>query len=189
MGTAPNLTILLGLVATYKDDPEASGEALRCIANAMLLIERARSVFISKEVNGGEACISLLQVRCHSLHLLDIRSPLLLHRNPPIRTKFSSSRASYSWRPSRLRRLLPPSSTRSVTATPSSMSLAVNSICFSFPFCLARRWRKRRWLTCSSSRSISSCTTPSWATARRSSGTVGVPNSIRKRPFTHPICV
>ncbi|KAJ6570278.1 guanine nucleotide exchange factor [Mycena vulgaris] len=61
LGTAPNLSILLGLVASLKDDPEASGEALRCIANALLLIERARSVFISKEVNGGETCISLLQ--------------------------------------------------------------------------------------------------------------------------------
>ncbi|KAJ7699660.1 guanine nucleotide exchange factor [Mycena rosella] len=61
LGTAPNLSILLGLVASFKDDPEASGEALRCIANAMLLIERARSVLISKEVNGGETCIVLLQ--------------------------------------------------------------------------------------------------------------------------------
>ncbi|KAJ6522759.1 guanine nucleotide exchange factor [Mycena vulgaris] len=61
LGTAPNLSILLGLVASLKDDLEASGEALRCIANALLLIERARSVFISKEVNGGETCIALLQ--------------------------------------------------------------------------------------------------------------------------------
>ncbi|KAJ7047945.1 guanine nucleotide exchange factor [Mycena alexandri] len=58
LGTAPNLTILLGLVASLKDDPEASGEALRCIANALLLIENARKVFISKEVNGGETCMS-----------------------------------------------------------------------------------------------------------------------------------
>ncbi|KAJ7929007.1 guanine nucleotide exchange factor synembryn-domain-containing protein [Mycena leptocephala] len=61
LGTAPNLSILLELVASLKDDPEASGEALRCIANALLLIERARSVFISKEVNGGETCMALLQ--------------------------------------------------------------------------------------------------------------------------------
>ncbi|KAJ6583170.1 guanine nucleotide exchange factor [Mycena sp. CBHHK59/15] len=61
LGTAPNLSILLSLVSTYKDDTEASGEALRCIANALLLIERARSVFISKDVGGGEACIALLQ--------------------------------------------------------------------------------------------------------------------------------
>ncbi|KAJ7446886.1 guanine nucleotide exchange factor [Mycena galericulata] len=61
LGTASNLSTLLGLVATHKDDPEASGEALRCIANALLLIERARTVFVSKEVNGGEICISLLQ--------------------------------------------------------------------------------------------------------------------------------
>ncbi|KAF8211758.1 guanine nucleotide exchange factor [Mycena galopus ATCC 62051] len=61
LGTAPNLSILLELVASLKDDPEASGEALRCIANALLLIERARSVFITKEVNGGETCVTLLQ--------------------------------------------------------------------------------------------------------------------------------
>ncbi|KAF7354772.1 hypothetical protein MSAN_01391400 [Mycena sanguinolenta] len=61
LGTAPNLSVLLELVASLKDDPDASGEALRCIANALLLIERARSIFISKEVNGGETCISLLQ--------------------------------------------------------------------------------------------------------------------------------
>ncbi|KAJ7715069.1 guanine nucleotide exchange factor [Mycena metata] len=61
LGTAPNLTILLGLVASLKDDPEASGEALRCIANALLLIENARRVFISKDVNGGETCMSQFQ--------------------------------------------------------------------------------------------------------------------------------
>ncbi|KAJ7768181.1 guanine nucleotide exchange factor [Mycena olivaceomarginata] len=61
LGTAQNLSALLELSASLKDDPEASGEALRCIANALLLIERARSVFITKEVNGGEACMALLQ--------------------------------------------------------------------------------------------------------------------------------
>ncbi|KAJ7880754.1 guanine nucleotide exchange factor synembryn-domain-containing protein [Mycena olivaceomarginata] len=50
LGTAQNLSTLLELSA-----------ALRCIANALLLIERARSVFITKEVNGGEACMALLQ--------------------------------------------------------------------------------------------------------------------------------
>ncbi|KAJ7174301.1 guanine nucleotide exchange factor, partial [Mycena filopes] len=61
LGTAPNLSVLLGLVASLKDDSEASGEALRCIANALLLIESARRVFISKDVNGGDTCISQLQ--------------------------------------------------------------------------------------------------------------------------------
>ncbi|KAJ7122986.1 guanine nucleotide exchange factor [Mycena epipterygia] len=61
LGTASNLSILLALAASLKDDPDAAGEALRCIANALLLIERARSVFISKDVAGGETCITLLQ--------------------------------------------------------------------------------------------------------------------------------
>ncbi|KAJ7846116.1 hypothetical protein B0H13DRAFT_1646920, partial [Mycena leptocephala] len=38
-----------------------SGEALRCIANAPLLIERSRAVLLSEEVNGGETCVALLQ--------------------------------------------------------------------------------------------------------------------------------
>ncbi|KAJ7087367.1 guanine nucleotide exchange factor [Mycena belliarum] len=61
LGAAPNLSILLGLAAALKDDPEAAGQALRCIANALLLIERARSVFISKDVNGGDTCMTLFQ--------------------------------------------------------------------------------------------------------------------------------
>ncbi|KAJ7050873.1 guanine nucleotide exchange factor [Mycena amicta] len=61
LGTAATLSSLLKLVATLKDDTEAAGEALRCIANALLLFERARSVFVSKDVDGGEPCIELLQ--------------------------------------------------------------------------------------------------------------------------------
>lgn len=41
---------------------EASSEALRCIANALLLVERARTTFIEKEVDGGDACVTLLEV-------------------------------------------------------------------------------------------------------------------------------
>ncbi|KAJ7669460.1 guanine nucleotide exchange factor synembryn-domain-containing protein [Mycena polygramma] len=61
LGTAPNLIILLGLGATDKDGLESACEALRCIANALLLIEDARAVFISTEVSGGETCVALLR--------------------------------------------------------------------------------------------------------------------------------
>ncbi|KAJ7229200.1 guanine nucleotide exchange factor [Mycena pura] len=61
LGTAPNLSILLTLFASLKDDQEAAREALRCIANALLNFETARPAFISEEVNGGETCISFLQ--------------------------------------------------------------------------------------------------------------------------------
>ncbi|KAF7318027.1 hypothetical protein HMN09_00310000 [Mycena chlorophos] len=61
LGTAPTLSALLRIVARLKDDTEAAGEALRCIANALLLFDQARSIFVRKDVNGGEACIDLLQ--------------------------------------------------------------------------------------------------------------------------------
>jgi len=62
LAKAPNLLTLLGFATTFKDDPDASSEALRSIANALLLIEEARSTFISKEVNGGDTCILMLEV-------------------------------------------------------------------------------------------------------------------------------
>lgn len=64
-----NLSTLLALFSTFKDDLDASSEALRCIANALLLVENARSTFIQSEVDGGTSCISLLEVgrRCHCL--------------------------------------------------------------------------------------------------------------------------
>lgn len=62
IASSENLSTLLGLAATFKDDQDASCEALRCIANALLLIEGARSTFISKEVNGGDICITILEV-------------------------------------------------------------------------------------------------------------------------------
>lgn len=58
-----NLCTLLDLAITYSgNDKTASCEALRCIANALLLIENARNVFIDTEVNGGEVCVGMLEV-------------------------------------------------------------------------------------------------------------------------------
>ncbi|KAF7331636.1 hypothetical protein MKEN_00043200 [Mycena kentingensis (nom. inval.)] len=61
LSTAPTLSALLKLVTTLKDDTEAMGEALRCIANALLLFEPARLVLVSNQVNGGDPCLELLQ--------------------------------------------------------------------------------------------------------------------------------
>ncbi|PBL01872.1 hypothetical protein ARMGADRAFT_914871 [Armillaria gallica] len=60
LATAPTLSALLGLSISFKDDPEASSEALRCIANTMLLFEHARGIFIGKDVGGGETCVGML---------------------------------------------------------------------------------------------------------------------------------
>ena len=62
LATSSNLSTLLGFSKTFKDDPEAVCEALRCIANTLLLIDDARPTFISKDVDGGDTCISMLDV-------------------------------------------------------------------------------------------------------------------------------
>ncbi|OBZ66660.1 hypothetical protein A0H81_13405 [Grifola frondosa] len=61
IASSANLSTLLGLSQSYKDNMEASHEALRCIANALLLVEQARVTFITKEVGGGEAVVELLE--------------------------------------------------------------------------------------------------------------------------------
>lgn len=62
LASSTNLSTLLGFVNTFKDDPNASSEALRCIANALLLIEEARTTFLNKSVNGGDICLVMLEV-------------------------------------------------------------------------------------------------------------------------------
>ncbi|KAI0938907.1 hypothetical protein AcV5_000476 [Taiwanofungus camphoratus] len=60
-----NLSSLLALSTSFKDSTDASNEALRCIANAMLLITSARDIFTGKEVGGGEAAVELLEKSTH----------------------------------------------------------------------------------------------------------------------------
>lgn len=57
-----NLMALLGMVNAFKDNADASNEALRCLANALLLISGARDTFVRKDVGGGEAIIELFEV-------------------------------------------------------------------------------------------------------------------------------
>ncbi|KAK7025452.1 hypothetical protein VNI00_015980 [Paramarasmius palmivorus] len=60
LATPAGLSTLLTLSVDLKDDVEASSEALRCIANTMLLIDKSRKIFTVKEVNGGEICVKSL---------------------------------------------------------------------------------------------------------------------------------
>jgi hypothetical protein len=66
LSTMDNLSTLLGFTTSFKDDSEASSEALRCVANALLLIPEARSSWTQKKVGGGHACVNLLDVRSQS---------------------------------------------------------------------------------------------------------------------------
>ncbi|KAH9843641.1 guanine nucleotide exchange factor [Rhodofomes roseus] len=61
IATSANLSTLLALSRFFKDDADASSEALRCIANAMLLISHARETFIQSDVGGGDAAVELLE--------------------------------------------------------------------------------------------------------------------------------
>lgn len=94
LAEAPYLLSLLGFANKFKDDPDASSEALRSIANALLLIEEARSTFISKDIKGGDACILMLEV-----FLLSSRENMALWfdcsctRNPPHRIIYLSCHA------------------------------------------------------------------------------------------------
>lgn len=62
IGTAANLSTLLALSTAFKNDQEATSEALRCVANALLLVDSTRDTWVDKQVGGGEACIGLLDV-------------------------------------------------------------------------------------------------------------------------------
>ncbi|KAK1231623.1 hypothetical protein PQX77_005246 [Marasmius sp. AFHP31] len=63
LASEAGLSTLLSIATSLKekDDLNGSCEALKCIANAMLLFEDGRSTFISGEVNGGEVCVKLLR--------------------------------------------------------------------------------------------------------------------------------
>jgi hypothetical protein len=63
VASASNLSILLAVSKNFSgSNLDASLEALRCIANALLLIESARTTLTSDSVNGGEYCVLLLEV-------------------------------------------------------------------------------------------------------------------------------
>ncbi len=57
-----NLHAVLSVAEHFKDDVDSSNEALRCIANALLLVESARKTFVRKEVGGGESMVEFLEV-------------------------------------------------------------------------------------------------------------------------------
>lgn len=78
IGTAGNLSTLLALSNALKDSA-ASSEALRCIANALLLVEQTRTTFVDEDVGGGEFCVSHLEASLLSF-LLQSKSITFLCR-------------------------------------------------------------------------------------------------------------
>jgi hypothetical protein len=62
IATQSNLSTLLAIAKHFKGNTAASSEALKCIANALLLIERARVTWVQDVVDSGLACLEMLQV-------------------------------------------------------------------------------------------------------------------------------
>ncbi|KAL0566483.1 hypothetical protein V5O48_015531 [Marasmius crinis-equi] len=60
LSTPAGLSMILAIATNLKDDREAFCEALRCIANTMLLHDEARYKLVSKEVGGGDICVGWL---------------------------------------------------------------------------------------------------------------------------------
>jgi len=54
-----NLGLLLSLIKQLRTDPQPAIEAMKCVANALLLIASARDDWVS--IHGGEACVQVLQ--------------------------------------------------------------------------------------------------------------------------------
>ena len=66
LSTPSNLAVLLTFSSSFKHIPEASDNALRAIANALLLVPPARTTFLDVRVDGGPIVLSKLEVRlCH----------------------------------------------------------------------------------------------------------------------------
>ncbi|KAK2466335.1 hypothetical protein APHAL10511_001977 [Amanita phalloides] len=61
LSSTANLSTLLGFTATFKDDPDAVSEALRTIANTLLLTAEARSTFVGAGVAGGMLAAIMLE--------------------------------------------------------------------------------------------------------------------------------
>lgn len=81
-----SLATLLNLASSLaKEDPDASNEALRCVANALLLHESGRLSILDKEANGGDICAVMLDVS-----KLKLFSSLIVAESNDYRSNFHS---------------------------------------------------------------------------------------------------
>ncbi|EIW82043.1 hypothetical protein CONPUDRAFT_136611 [Coniophora puteana RWD-64-598 SS2] len=63
LAKSSNLALLLKFYNKLDNKQEGGNEALRCVANTLLLVEAARMTWISEDVEGGETCVELLQTK------------------------------------------------------------------------------------------------------------------------------
>ncbi|KAG2360174.1 guanine nucleotide exchange factor [Suillus spraguei] len=61
LASVSNLKCLMTLAMNLETAHDASNEALKCVANTLLLSEPARTRLLSQEIDGGNICVDLLQ--------------------------------------------------------------------------------------------------------------------------------
>ncbi|KAG1753313.1 guanine nucleotide exchange factor [Suillus lakei] len=61
LASVPNLKRLMTFAIKLEPAPDASNEALKCVANTLLLSEPARTRLLSQDIDGGNICVDLLQ--------------------------------------------------------------------------------------------------------------------------------
>lgn len=87
-----NLITVLAVAKALDSDAEASSEAFRCVANALLLVEEARRTLVSKEVGGGQTMVLLLEVSPCNVMLRRRRQTLSVQRSTNAERIFLASR-------------------------------------------------------------------------------------------------
>jgi hypothetical protein len=61
--TQDNLSLLMAVSRYYEgEDMDASNEALKIVANALLLVELGRTTWVTTDVGGGDWCIDVMEV-------------------------------------------------------------------------------------------------------------------------------
>lgn len=64
--TPENMSTLLTIAQSFRDDTPALNETLKCTANSLLLVDSGRLTWTNSDVGGGEFTIDLLEVSHHS---------------------------------------------------------------------------------------------------------------------------
>ena len=85
LSSVANLSSILNFSSTFRDDPDAVSEALRTIANTLLLIAEARTTFIGGGVAGGMLTTIMLEVSSSTISTIPPYYIIIRKRPPQIK--------------------------------------------------------------------------------------------------------
>ena len=88
LSSVANLSSILSFSSTFRDDPDAVSEALRTIANTLLLIAEARTTFVGGGVAGGMLSAIMLEVSQPSVSAIPHYHSIIRKRLPQIKYLF-----------------------------------------------------------------------------------------------------